>query len=189
MGDIVKKEPETQPESIKGLREQEWYKNWVEELKAQVVETEFNIRNEVIRLYHSLGQHVVEKYEDFERAKVYGKHIAETVAFDIGKGERQVQRAIQFYKKYPDLERFLGEHDKTLSWHQITQKYLPEAKEKSVEPPAQKPGEEAPVPPEIHLAWNEQAGLWDIKIDPKDMKVINLLGFKKEIDDYFANKN
>ena len=44
----------------------------------------------------------------------------------LGKGERTIERAIQFAKMYPDLN--LLPEGKDTSWHRICNKYLPEPK-------------------------------------------------------------
>lgn len=179
---------ETTDEAVKTLKGVEWYKHFIEELRAEVVETEFNLRSDYIRLYHSIGKQIQEKIASFKGESIFGMRIAETVAQDIGKSKSSVDKAMQFYKMYPDLEGLLAKEGKNISWSKITQKYLPTPAEK-VKSPAQVEEGKDLVPPEIYVTWNKDLGLWDIKIKKEDLQTINLLGFKKEIEDFFVEQS
>ncbi len=180
---------QTTEEDVILLREQEWYKHFSEELRAEIVETEFGIHTTAIKLNHSIGKQITEKIGDFDRAKIYGKSLIQTLAEDVMRSRVGLYKAVQFYKAVPNLDEWLPKQPKNLSWYRIAKDLpsLTEAKEKGEEPTIS-PEKEAPVPPEIHFVWNDQVKLWDIKIAEEDMEKVNLLGFKKEIEDYFDKK-
>ena len=149
----------------------------------------FNVRDQVIRLHHSLGKQVNKKTQDFDREKIYGQRLVETFAEDIGKSGVFVWTSLQFYKYAPDIEEYLAKKGKDISWNQIVTKELPKPPKK-VTPPDQQEGErsEKEVPPQIGVVWNEKLGLWDIKINKEDFPVIALLNLRNEIDAFFAEQ-
>ena len=89
------------------------YVQLVEDCKAIIVECEFTSRWALVEGYHLLGQRISED-EDVSLTQL---------AKDINKSLRTVQRAVQFFKKYPDLN--LLPEGKNTSWTQISNKYLP----------------------------------------------------------------
>ena len=194
-------EDEVENEAIEAVRKEEWYSPFIEELRAEIVETEFTINNWAIKLNWSVGKQITEKIPDFERSKVYGKHIIEIIAVDLKRSPSTLYKAMQFFWVAPIFEEWVAKQPKIMRWFHIV-KDLPrlvegkkEGKEVIVDISrsekiesslSTKEEETGHVSPEIHLAWNKVLELWDIKIDKKDFPVINLLGFKKEIEDFFS---
>lgn len=119
------------------LENQEWYKSMVEECQAIIVEGVFRSRMELIETYHHLGKRILEENNNFERQKIYGERLCHAVAQSLGKSDRTIWRSIQFVKKFPNLEEWIGgiAEGKNISWHKIIQIYLPEPKEKQIELP------------------------------------------------------
>jgi len=109
------------------IETQEWYIHLIEELKAIIIESSFTARWSLIEGYHTLGQRLLDEFDNFKRHKIYGKQITTLVSESLGKSERTIERAVQFARQYPDLN--LLPEGKNTSWHQIVNKYLPEKKE------------------------------------------------------------
>jgi hypothetical protein len=107
---------------VQDLNSQEWYIALLEELKACIVETEFTSRWSLIEGYHRVGSEILAHESQFTQAG-YLK-ASETIAQSLGKSQRQIEQCIQFARKYPDLSLF--NTGKNISWHKITQEFLPE---------------------------------------------------------------
>lgn len=75
----------------------------------------------LIEGYHQLGQVIT---ENRKALKEEGINPIPDIAKAIGRSKRTVQRAVQFYKKYPDLS--LLPEGKVANWHRVVNKYLPE---------------------------------------------------------------
>jgi hypothetical protein len=94
----------------------DWYKLLVEDCRAIMVETWFTANWATIEGYHALGERIVTDV-NLKREDIYGKKILTRVSKSIGVSERNVYRAIQFYKKFPDLSMLkLG---KDASWRKV----------------------------------------------------------------------
>lgn len=106
------------------IKNTDWFKSLLEDCQSIIVEYGFTSRWAVIEGYHALGKRIIEENDNFERAKIYGKKIVHECAESLGKSERIIYYAIQFYKKYPDLS--LLPEGKNVSWGKIKTKYLPE---------------------------------------------------------------
>ena len=107
---------------------QPWYVNLIDDCKTIVVETEFTSRWALVEGYHGLGTRILQENENFERAKVYGQDIVQRVAESLNKKPRTIYYAVQFARKYPDLD--LLPEGKNCNWHRIINKYLTDGKEK-----------------------------------------------------------
>ena len=105
------------------LEQEEWYQALIEDLKAIAIETEFTSRWSIVEGYHQFGERIRQENHNFERKKIYGKEIASHVSQSIGKSKRTVERAIQFAKNYPDLNK--TPYGKALSWHKVCNELLP----------------------------------------------------------------
>ena len=115
------------------LQSQDWYQALIEDCAAVIVEGVFQSRWILIETYHLLGRRLLQEYDNFERAGIYGDHIIEMVADDLGKSERTIYRAVQFARKYPDLNTLPG--GKNISWNKICNELLPEGKRDNGSPP------------------------------------------------------
>jgi len=107
--------------------QEEWYIQLIEECKAIITEAIFTHNWALVEGYHQLGKRILEEHDNFERAKIYGKEICSHVSESLGKSRQTINRAIQFAKKYPELE--LLPEGKNATWHDICNKYLPEPRE------------------------------------------------------------
>lgn len=108
----------------------EWYTNLIEDLKDVFVETGFASRWALIEGYHKVGERIVQ--DEYKTS-----NLVQRVADDLKKSKRSIYYAVQFFKKFPDLN--LLPEGKNTAWRDITQKYLPEApKELDDEKPLRK---------------------------------------------------
>lgn len=101
----------------------DWYNALIEECKAIIVETEFTARWALVEGYHQLGTRILEENNNFERNKIYGQEIVQRVGISLGKNPRNIYYALQFAKKYPDLDQV--PEGKAISWSKLRDKYLP----------------------------------------------------------------
>ena len=85
-----------------------------EEIKQIWVEKSFDSRWTLIEMYHTIGT-MIASQRDVN---------IQTLSSLSGVHERNLQRAVQFAKKFPSLE--LLPDGKNVSWHAIVNKYLPE---------------------------------------------------------------
>ena len=138
---------EQDSQAEKSLAKQEWYGALVEDCLVIVGEAVFTSRWALVEGYWNLGKRICEENNNFEGAKIYGEKIVSymTESLNRAKKEGQVQisertiwRAIQFYKKYPDLS--LVPEGKNASWYKVCNKYLPQPKEKKAEESPSKTG-------------------------------------------------
>jgi len=124
-------------EITKKLEDQDWYQSLIDDCKSLLTEGIHNYRLTLIRVYHFLGRRILQDNNNFQREKIYGERLCHTVAESLGQSERTIWRALQFVKKYPDLDKFIDatKEQKVLSWHKIVQYYLSEPKENKIELP------------------------------------------------------
>jgi len=124
-------------EIIKKLNEQDWFQSLIDDCRSLLTEGIYNYRLTLIKVYHLLGKRILEENDNFKREKVYGERLCHAVSESLGQSQRTIWRAIQFAKKYPDLDKFIDttEEQKVLSWHKIVQDYLPESRENKIELP------------------------------------------------------
>ena len=98
-----------------------WYQSLIDDCEAIITETVFTSRWILIEGYHSLGKRILIESEKFGDLTI--SDIATHVAKDVGKSKRTIQRAIQFARRYPDLDDLPG--GKNISWHKICNNLLP----------------------------------------------------------------
>ena len=97
----------------------EEYTEFIEELKATVIEGVKTYRETLIALYHEIGG-------------LLSRHTQtsiQTISKDSGLDERMLQRCLQFYKQFPEINKVYElEEGQNISWHKIVNKYLPKHK-------------------------------------------------------------
>jgi hypothetical protein len=91
----------------------EW-QSLVDDCKAIHTEMIFNARWELIAGYHALGKRISEDL--IWHASGNGEKLT-CLSNSTGIGERDLYRAIQFYEKYPDLDKLPD--GKNISWSKI----------------------------------------------------------------------
>jgi len=121
------------------LINQEWYQYFLEQAKATVI-TLTQVANEAkLQTGWELGKMLAENHENFKRSEIYGEKVISTVATDLKKlnikgwGERNLNYAVQFYKKLPaqDFAEACEMFKEPFSnWNKLKEKYLAEPKEK-----------------------------------------------------------
>ena len=99
------------------VRQESWLNDLISDCQEIMTETSFTARWALVEGYHGIGCRILEE-KRFQEV-----HIASLVTA-LKLSQRQIQRCIQFARKFPDLS-YLKE-PKTVSWHQIVNKYLPE---------------------------------------------------------------
>lgn len=104
---------------------EDWYQSLIEDCEALLTEGIFNYRQVLIETYHELGKRIS---KDEGKAKDLKTHVSR----DINRSVRTIERAVQFYKKFPDLKTLPD--GKNVSWHKICKYYLPEKTVEKDEP-------------------------------------------------------
>jgi len=115
----------------------EWFESMVGECKAILTEFGFISNLNRVRMYHELGKRILEEHDNFERSSIYGDHLTATIAESLRVGERTVQYAIAFAKKYPTIDWDSAElgglpHGKAITWTKVVHELLPEGEKKEV---------------------------------------------------------
>lgn len=107
------------------LIKQEWYELLVDDCKAIIIEKEFIARWSLVECYHEIGKRILEEYDNFNKADIYGKEIVKRVSLSLNKGIRIIQKSIQFATKYPILEK--APFGKNVTIRYIFNELLPES--------------------------------------------------------------
>jgi len=110
---------------LEKINDPEWYERLIEDCRSIIVESEFTSRWSLVDGYHQLGIRILEEHDNFERSKIYGKDLVSKIATSVGKSDRTIWYAIQFAKKYPDLDKL--PEGKSTSWRTVVNKYLPDS--------------------------------------------------------------
>jgi len=108
-----------------------WYTELIEELKNIITEKTFTARWEIVEGWHSVGKRILQDEENFTKGGYTQDGIVATVAASLGRSPRSIEYAIQFVRKFPDLN--LLPEGKDTSLHRIYNKYLPKPTEKQKE--------------------------------------------------------
>jgi hypothetical protein len=103
-----------------------WYQSLVDDCRGIITEAIHNSRWDLIVGYHELGERIVED-TDYQRYSNGNGKLLSCMSESIGTSERDLYRAMQFYRLYPDLDKVPD--GKNISWYKIVNKYLPEPKE------------------------------------------------------------
>jgi N6-adenosine-specific RNA methylase IME4 len=111
----------------------EWYEALIEECRAIITETVFASRWALVEGWHKLGIRILEENDNFERSKIYGKEITKRVSESLNKGQRMIEKSIQFAKIFPDLDDVPD--GKNISLRKIFNELLPEPKQARPELP------------------------------------------------------
>lgn len=108
------------------IEPEEWYQSLVDDCKSIITEAVFTSRWALVEGYHGLGERIVKdsEYKKWEQGKA-GRVLTD-LSKDTGIHERDLYRAIQFYGKYPELDRV--PEGKNITWNKIITKYLPAPK-------------------------------------------------------------
>ena len=107
-----------------------WYNQLVEELIDIITEKRFEHTTALIECYHMVGTRILQENDNFERAKIYGDHILQTLAESLGRSQRTLAYAVKFAKMYPELNML--PEGKNWTWNHIINKYLTDGTEKKV---------------------------------------------------------
>ena len=105
------------------IEQTDWYESLVTDCRAIMTEAVFNSRWELIAGYHAIGRRITNEHNLIWNARGNGDTLA-TLSRSTGIGERDLYRAIQFYKKFPDISTLPD--GKNISWNKIVTRLLPE---------------------------------------------------------------
>jgi hypothetical protein len=108
------------------LISEDWFNALAEECDAIYTETIHISRWVKIQGYHMLGQRLLEDMPRFEAVGITQSQAVQCVAQSIGKSKRSMYYAIQFARKFPDINQL--PEGKNISWHKICNEVLPEKK-------------------------------------------------------------
>ncbi|MDC0449061.1 hypothetical protein OAL67_00435 [bacterium] len=108
------------------IKYEERTKILIEDCIALWVEHDFQSRWFRVKGYHELGKRLLEE------PKEYGDKFVPLVAESLGKSERTIYRAMEFARKFPDLN--LLPEGKNISWYRIINTYLPSETKNELEP-------------------------------------------------------
>ena len=103
----------------------EQYQLFVEQLKATITEAVHNSRWFLVEGYWNVGKQIREYFTDDITNQL------QSIAVDVGIGERTLWYAVQFYDAYPILANV--PEGKNITWTKIIKKYLSTPKDKPVD--------------------------------------------------------
>ena len=109
---------------MKTLQTQDWYKLLLNDVGSAITEYEFNSRWSLIVGYHKVGQRLRQEAHRLPMTELLHK-----CAVDLDVSERKLWYAIQFFDKYPNIQKLPD--GKNISWSKIKTKYLPKPKDVS----------------------------------------------------------
>lgn len=109
------------------LTTNKWYKDLKLDCNNIISKGILRAKWELVEAYHQLGKRILLENDNFKRNKIYGHGIAQRLATDLNLSVRNIYRAMQFSKKYPDLQKV--PEGKNVSWYKICNKYLSESVE------------------------------------------------------------
>ena len=95
----------------------EWYKSLLEELSAIITEKKFVCAWTLLEMYHEVGQRILEDAKKTQMTK-----LVKEISDDLHLCERNVWYAVDFVKKYPDLNKL--PEGKSMTWSKV-KKLLP----------------------------------------------------------------
>lgn len=105
------------------LKDQEWYKDLIENCESAIAEASFTAKWALVQGYHRIGRLIDEKKSDFQKAGIFGMdELVHNCAVALRLSERTIFYAVAFYKKFPDLDD--APFGKDTSWSTIKHKYL-----------------------------------------------------------------
>src|SRR3990167_8924579 len=107
----------------KELQTNEWYEALLEDLRATIIEAEFNSRWALVEGHSIMGKLITEA--SLEQNLPITK-LLQNLAVDSGISERKLWYSVQLYKKYPDLGKI--PEGKNISMNKLITQYLPEPK-------------------------------------------------------------
>ena len=102
---------------------QKWYAELIDDCHTIITEAVFQSRWALVDGYHQLGMRIRNDKGFTEYAKG-NKTSVQDLALKIRTSERTVYYAMQFYDKYPSLDKV--PEGKNISWNKLITKYLPE---------------------------------------------------------------
>lgn len=184
-------EQKTEKETVELMEEQAWFNKFIEDTQGIVLEIK-NLSWSVVETYHKLGKHIVEYKPTFVEKGYTVKEMLGILSEQVGRSDKTLYRATQFYEKYPDLS--LSPYTEDVQWIQIvkdlSKKQLPEGEKKTEEPSNTsegtdtKPQDTVPTRPEIKLTYDANTKLYVLDINPDDFPKIDFSKIKNDLSDY-----
>lgn len=100
------------------LVNQSWYSSLIADVQSTWTEAVFTSRWALIEGYHMVGERLRQDSD-----KMPMSELLHHVAVDMGVSDRKLWYAVQFYDKYPDIQKLPD--GKNITWTKIRTKYLP----------------------------------------------------------------
>lgn len=102
----------------------EWFQALIEECRDIIVERRYRIATELLEMKWQIGDRILEDTEKFEKLGISGGKVCHIVSQALSCSKREIERCVQFRKKYPNLDKL--PEGKNITWHKIVNIYLPE---------------------------------------------------------------
>jgi N6-adenosine-specific RNA methylase IME4 len=114
---------------IRPIEQEEWFQSLIEDCSAIITEGIYNYRWTLIKTYHLLGERILEDKDNFTNGGYTIDGMLKRVATSLGKSQRTIEYAVQFVKKFPNLNDL--PEGKNISWRKVIE-LLPEPKKDNI---------------------------------------------------------
>jgi len=85
--------------------QEQWYLNLIDECKSIITEAVFTSRWALVEGYHQFGKRILEDEDKFTEAGYLKDDISSCMTTSLGMSQRTIERALQFVRTYPDLDK------------------------------------------------------------------------------------
>ena len=104
------------------MNDEQWFISLVEECKDIVTESSFASRWSLVEGYHLLGSRILQDEVKLTQGGTNLRNTLQGIAKLVGKKERSLYYAVEFVRKFPDLNAL--PEGKDCNWYRIVNKYL-----------------------------------------------------------------
>ena len=104
------------------MNNEQWFTSLAEDCKDISVEMGFTSRWALVEGYHLLGSRILQDEVKLTQGGTTLRATLQGLAKYISKRERSLYYAVEFARKFPDLNE--APFDKTINWYRVVHKYL-----------------------------------------------------------------
>ena len=104
------------------MNNEQWFNSLVEDCKDIVTESSFTSRWSLVEGYHLLGSRILQDEVKLTQGGTELRKRLQDLAKFIGKRERSLYYAVEFVRKFPDINAL--PEGKDINWYRIIHKYL-----------------------------------------------------------------
>ena len=104
------------------MNNEQWFNSLVEDCKDIVTESSFTSRWSLVEGYHLLGSRILQDEVKLTQGGTDLRKRLQELAKFIGKRERSLYYAVEFVRKFPDINAL--PEGKDINWYRIIHKYL-----------------------------------------------------------------